>query len=416
MAGPYIYDRVRETTTTTGTGTVTLAGAVTGYQSFAAVGNGNTCHYCIAHRTAAEWEVGIGTYTSSGTTLARTTVIASSNSNSAVNFSAGTKDVFVTAPAGQLVMSGGYPGGQTVIGGSASGENLSLQSTSHATRGSVLAKDALACEKSIQLRRYTPSQITSDQNDYDPGTTSYLRLSCDANGRAVTGFTGGADGRVLVVHNTGNNLLYLPNGSTGSSAANRLLFPNATGITLARDECAEFIYDAAQSLWLLKSATDRTPPGSIHSYGHTSSAVPVGYVEANGSNVSRTEYPLLFLIYGTKFGAGDGSTTFGKPDMRGRAPIGAGTGSGLTARTLADTGGFETHTLSTSEIPAHDHGPGSGTIFRNSSAVNSGHAAGGPTTGGVATNSQSSTTASTGGGGSHNNMQPFLVTMWIIRV
>lgn len=97
MAGPYILDRVRETTTTTGTGTLTLAGAVTGFQSFAAVGNGNTCYYCVTDGT--NWEVGLGTYTSSGTTLARTTVLASSNSNAAVSFAAGTKQVFVTSPA-----------------------------------------------------------------------------------------------------------------------------------------------------------------------------------------------------------------------------------------------------------------------------------------------------------------------------
>jgi hypothetical protein len=94
-----VADRVKETTTTTGTGTVTLDGASTGFQSFAAVGNGNTTYYTIAAQSGTEWEVGIGTYTSSGTTLARTTVFSSSNSGSLVNFSAGTKDVFVTYPA-----------------------------------------------------------------------------------------------------------------------------------------------------------------------------------------------------------------------------------------------------------------------------------------------------------------------------
>jgi hypothetical protein len=94
-----LADRVKETTTTTGTGTVTLLGASTGFQSFSAIGNTNTTYYTIAGQSTSEWEVGIGTYTSSGTTLARTTVISSSNSGSLVNFSAGTKDVFVTYPA-----------------------------------------------------------------------------------------------------------------------------------------------------------------------------------------------------------------------------------------------------------------------------------------------------------------------------
>lgn len=97
-----VADRVKETTTTTGTGTVTLLGASTGYQSFAVIGNGNLTYYTIAGQTGSEWEVGIGTYTSSGTTLARTTVLANSSGTqpSALSFSAGTKDVFVTYPAG----------------------------------------------------------------------------------------------------------------------------------------------------------------------------------------------------------------------------------------------------------------------------------------------------------------------------
>lgn len=99
-----LKDRVKETTTTTGTGTVTLAGASTGYQSFSAIGNANTTYYCIAGQGISEWEVGIGTYTSSGTTLSRDTILASSNSGSAVNFSAGTKDVFVVYPAGRAVI------------------------------------------------------------------------------------------------------------------------------------------------------------------------------------------------------------------------------------------------------------------------------------------------------------------------
>jgi hypothetical protein len=92
-----VKDRVQETSTTTGTGTLTLAGAVSGFQSFSAIGDGNTTYYAIVG--GAEFEVGLGTYTSSGTTLSRTTVLESSNSGSLVNFSAGTKNVFVTYPA-----------------------------------------------------------------------------------------------------------------------------------------------------------------------------------------------------------------------------------------------------------------------------------------------------------------------------
>lgn len=101
-----IADRVLETTTTTGTGAITLAGATTGYQSFgSAIGNGNSTYYTIAINGGTDWEVGIGTYTASGTTLSRDTVLASSNSGNLVNFGAGTKDVFVTYPAAKAVFA-----------------------------------------------------------------------------------------------------------------------------------------------------------------------------------------------------------------------------------------------------------------------------------------------------------------------
>ena len=100
-----LNDRVKETTTSTGTGTINLAGAETGFETFVAgVGNSNTCYYCIAHQSANEFEVGLGTVTdATPDTLARTTIISSSNSDSAVNFSAGTKDVFCTLPASKTV-------------------------------------------------------------------------------------------------------------------------------------------------------------------------------------------------------------------------------------------------------------------------------------------------------------------------
>lgn len=100
MAIIEFYDRVRETTTTTGTGSVTLAGAVTGYRTFQSVLSVNdVTYYCIQSQTVpSEWEVGFGTL-SATTTLARTTVIASSNAGAAVNFSAGSKDVFITFAA-----------------------------------------------------------------------------------------------------------------------------------------------------------------------------------------------------------------------------------------------------------------------------------------------------------------------------
>jgi hypothetical protein len=99
-----LNDRVRETTTTTGTGAVALGGAVSGFETFAAgIGNSNTVYYAIVHRSAAEFEVGLGTLDGDSSDLTRTTVISSSNSDSAVNFASGTKDVFCTLPASKAV-------------------------------------------------------------------------------------------------------------------------------------------------------------------------------------------------------------------------------------------------------------------------------------------------------------------------
>ena len=98
-----LKDRVKETTTTTGTGDITLAGAVEGFQYFSsALSDADTTYYAISHRDADEWEVGLGTYSSG--VLTRTTVLESSNSDTAVSFAAGTKDIFITLPAEKAVV------------------------------------------------------------------------------------------------------------------------------------------------------------------------------------------------------------------------------------------------------------------------------------------------------------------------
>ena len=100
-----VNDRVKETSTTTGTGTLDLAGAVSGFQTFVAgIGNSNVTYYAIVNDSGTEFEIGIGTVTDASTdTLSRTTILESSNSDAAVNFSAGTKTVFCTLPASKAV-------------------------------------------------------------------------------------------------------------------------------------------------------------------------------------------------------------------------------------------------------------------------------------------------------------------------
>ena len=125
-----LKDRVRESSSTSGTGTITLAGAATGFDSFASIGDGNTTYYAIIDTIAGEWEVGLGTYTASGTTLSRDTVLESSNSDTLVNFAANSKDVICTYPADKSVFlsadgSLSLPGALSATG-AVTGSNLNV--------------------------------------------------------------------------------------------------------------------------------------------------------------------------------------------------------------------------------------------------------------------------------------------------
>ena len=150
------------------------------------------------------------------------------------------------------------------------------------------------------------------------------------------------------------------------------------------------------------------PTGTILMWSVAS--IPSGYLECTGQAVSRTTYAVLFALIGTTWGSGDGSTTFNVPDLRGRAPIGAGTGSGLTTRTLAATVGEETHLLTTAELAAHTHSVGS-LVY----PVTGGTGAFGSSAGALDEASGNITSASAGSGNAHNNIQPSLVVKFIIK-
>jgi hypothetical protein len=117
-----VRDRVKTTTTTTGTGTVTLGSPALGFQGFSAIGDGNSTYYTITDTSTGDWEVGLGTYTSSGTTLSRDTVLDSSNGGSLVNFAAGGKDVFVVYPAEKAVYRDSA--GDVTVDGSITGTEI----------------------------------------------------------------------------------------------------------------------------------------------------------------------------------------------------------------------------------------------------------------------------------------------------
>jgi hypothetical protein len=141
-----LADRVKETTTTTGTGAVTLLGASTGFQSFATIGNANTTYYTIAAQTGGQWEVGIGTYGSSGTTLSRTTVLINSAGTqpSALDLSAGTKDVFVTYPAEYAVVSTNVGTSGQVLVSNGTGVAPTFQTSTAASKSYAQAMRILA--------------------------------------------------------------------------------------------------------------------------------------------------------------------------------------------------------------------------------------------------------------------------------
>jgi hypothetical protein len=184
-------DRVKETATTAGTGTFTLAGAVAKFQSFSAVGNGNTTYYCIQHETENEFEVGLGTYTASGTTLSRDTILTSTNSNNAVNFSAGDKTVFVVVPGDKTIRKDGS--GAANITSSDVTTALGFTPISSADGGNADTLDGIDSTGFVrQLSTatspdyQTPSSRRVDPNSGNP-TNEHYAITTFGNGSNVTG-------------------------------------------------------------------------------------------------------------------------------------------------------------------------------------------------------------------------------------
>jgi hypothetical protein len=213
-----IADRVRETTTTTGTGTITLGGAVSNFETFTAnLSNSDTTYYSIVDNTNGTFEVGLGTFTSSGTTLARTTVIASSNSNSAVNFGSGTKDVFITIPATKMIVkdasgnvsidgdvtvsdgtndfdvashdgTNGLKLGGTVVTSSAAELNI-LDGKSFVDEDGMDSNSATGIPSQQSVKAYVDAQVTAQDLDVasDSGT---IDIDLDSESLTIAGGTG----------------------------------------------------------------------------------------------------------------------------------------------------------------------------------------------------------------------------------
>lgn len=176
---------------------------------------------------------------------------------------------------------------------------------------------------------------------------------------------------------------------------------------------APFVTSASVSA----AITVAMPPGAVMPYAGTTE--PTGWLFCYGQAVSRATYAALFAAIGTTYGAGDTTTTFNLPDLRGRVVAGqddmGGSSAnrltnqtgGLNGDTLGATGGTETHTLTTAEMPAHTH-----TFTYGVNDVNGG---GGTNPSYMELTGQTETTSSTGGGGAHNNVQPTIILNYIIK-
>ena len=180
------------------------------------------------------------------------------------------------------------------------------------------------------------------------------------------------------------------------------LFIQEQDITSGADpESPNTLYDNANNIFnsdITGFAGKSTPAGTVLIYAGAS--VPEGYLLCNGAAISRTEYDVLFEVIGTTYGAGNGTTTFNLPDLRGRVVIGV---SGTHA--IGTTGGAETVTLTAQQIPSHNHSIAYYGSTGSSNNIQKG----------TGSSANSTTTGNTGGGQSHNNMQPYQTLNYIIK-
>lgn len=202
-----LKDRVKETTTTTSTGSYTLAGAVGGYQAFSVIGNGNTTYYAVTNGT--DWEVGIGTYTLSGTVLSRDTILESSNSGNAVNWSAGVKEIFCTYPAERSM----YVDGTTIT--PAISARLGFTNLAQGSALSVLGVTGNATADNASIAAGTDHQVLRRS-----GTTVAFGAVNLAQSAAITG--------TLPVGNGGTGIT-----SFGANVATWLGTPSSSNLAAA---------------------------------------------------------------------------------------------------------------------------------------------------------------------------------------
>ena len=267
-----LKDRVKETTTTTGTGSFSLAGAVTGYDSFGQIGSGNTTYYAVYLDGGSEWEVGIGTYTSPST-LSRDTILASSNSGSVVTFSAGQKTIWCDYPAGAAVYASNN--GSQTSGQALKSNGVGVPPTwQNITNGTVTSVGLTTSAASLAI---TNTPITSSGNigvNFSGLSSQYVR----GDGALANFPTTGGGGSSVAYYFNGSVNQGTFGGNTYYEMSKTPIFGAGTNFSISADGyIAQFITDANDPSLLA------IPAGSwnIQLYFSTSSAggSPTYYVE-----------------------------------------------------------------------------------------------------------------------------------------
>ena len=334
-----VYDRVQETTSTTGTGAITLGGAVSGYQSFAVVGNGNTTFYCIVN--GAAWEVGIGTYSTTGPTLTRTTILSNSNGTTSPITLSGPSNVFVTYPSEKSVNldgSGNVSALGTISSGTWQGSTVGVAYggtgvTSSSGANSVVLRDA---NSNVTFNNY----IAGFSATTAAGTTTVLTVSSSRN-------------QVLVGSTT--QTFQLPNATTLQLGQSFVFINNSSGVLTVTNNAGTTIETVPSGgITQLGATSIGTSAGSWGAYSFIPAAVDWG---TNALNLAST------VISGGTWNGGTIQSGYG--------------GTGLTTFTAANYALYSTSssalTAGTLPVPAGGTGQtsfSSGYIpYGNSSAA-----------------------------------------------
>jgi hypothetical protein len=285
----FVFDRVKETSTTAGTGTIVLAGAQSGYQSFAVVGNANTTYYTIADQSGANWEVGIGTYYSGNVSLSRNTILASSNSNAAVSFGSNSKDVFITYPAEDAVyLNNGvvYAGASANVAFSNITASNAVITTGAFTNATVITtptqstdvvnKAYVDQQVSVGITIHAAVQVATAANlaSLSGGTVTYNQPNGAANGVGATltlsvalnsigGYTLNNTDRVLVKNETNQTTNGVYTWATGGTVLTRATDADTYGSGANQLSLNDYFYVQNGTLYRGTSWVLDAPSGTI---------------------------------------------------------------------------------------------------------------------------------------------------------